>query len=273
MRQIFFLFLPGLIIAAALLGVVSFCSCSFPASEGFSIELFLPPGPLSGEQWCLSYPGSDGRIKSVMVSSSEKSIRLETDRWSWLPFLLRSRAGGISWGGIVWLDASGPADEAPYWRDPPSMPLSGSPAAIDLSTSAGPLAELLVSLWPYRKEFAGLNLERLHREMVKKSSGELRRINLQRLQSDLLYHSLSSYSITLLQRADRSFYLPRVWTPEELLLFLPEDPASSIMASLNTGGELSVLGLYKGMHLFYAEDLELLLWFDGVQCNWRLIRK
>jgi hypothetical protein len=139
-----------------------------------------------------------------------------------------------------------------------------------LRSEAAPLSEILLSIGSSRGAYAEINMERIYSLMLEKSSGETRRIDPRRLRSDILYHSLSAYSIRLLPLFDRVFYLPASITGDETEIPERADPTSTVTARLDPDGRLSLEGLYDGIHRFRFPGGELMVQCEEGICRWKI---
>ncbi len=220
--------------------------------------------------WLVSFPSEDGGIETVTVSGGAGSVILDLPRGRWIPVSAAPLGWGTAAGAVIWHDACGPVSASPFWRNPVTFAGRHHPPGLVLRAEAAPLAELLLSIWKHRGAYGDINLERIYSDMLEKSSGETRRIDPERLRSDILYHSLSSYSIRLLPLFDREFYLPAFSGGDETLILEPGDPASSVAALLRPDGRLSLEDLYDGVHRFRSGTFGLTVQCRGGECGWKI---
>lgn len=250
-----------LLVSASL--TVAGCSPG-PFSDARPVEALLP----DAGGWRITFPSGDGGLDRATAPRGRASVIIDLPRGRWLPVLAEPAGWGRSAGAVVWQDTPGPASGPPYWRNP--APAGTRRTALTLSGEAAPLAEILLSVWTAGSAFREINLERIHAAMMDKSGGDTRRVDTARLRSDLLYHSLSSYSIRLLPEYSLDLFLPPALAPEESVLLECADPASSVSARFEPGGRLRLEAVHDGIHRFRSEGLELTLHCAGGRCVFKI---
>lgn len=186
------------------------------------------------------YPGVSGQIESTTITWSE-NFCIEVEKGSCIPIACYPSGYLKPVGKILNYDL-----------------LPGQ--NLQLNWTEGFLADLLLDLLKKGIPIDHLNVKRLSKEIRSECEGDPWSIDKELLMDAIIYNSLSVYKIKSEELKDITIPVTGEW--------ISDNPFFPHIFSTNEG-EISIEGIYSGLHRFMnpetEEQLDILVWDDGYE--------